>query len=112
MVELARAHAVTGLAYGSLHESLCRLMYTVIGKGLGVLGYPLNFLSPFSNAPPEPSIDLSSYRLVLANGGSRSFDVDLAGERLLVARPLPREDRLVVVLDWFEELERLAPTTH
>ena len=33
-------------------------------------------------------------------------------ERLLVARPVQREDRLVAVLDWFEELERLAPTRH
>jgi hypothetical protein len=40
------------------------------------------------------------------------YDVDSGGDRFLMLKPVPRDARppdLHVILNWFEELRRLAP---
>lgn len=38
------------------------------------------------------------------------FDVDSDGRFLMVGHASPQEELLTVVLNWFQELERLVPT--
>ncbi len=48
----------------------------------------------------------------LVDGGGRSYSISPNGERFLVVKEVEEDDsstELVVVLNWFEELKRLAP---
>ena len=63
----------------------------------------------FSVEKPVPLFDLAGYDWK-SSILSRNFDVDLRGERIIISRTLGRDDRVVVVQNWFEELERLIPT--
>ncbi len=70
----------------------------------------------------EPTFERGKPRVLLEGSyetlvtGIRNYDVTRDGERLLVmalTAPLPGEStapQIHVVLNWFEELERLAPT--
>ena len=57
---------------------------------------------------PEVFVSLSGYSYSSRDLG-RNFDIDLAGERILIGRRAAPATRIVVVLGWFEELERLIP---
>jgi hypothetical protein len=70
-------------------------------------------LSPtFSTGPATKVFDNSSSSGGGAQGAGRTHDVSLDGSRFLMIKLARRDEaaqQLVVVLNWFEELERLIP---
>lgn len=66
----------------------------------------------------DPEFRASAPRLLfegsfeLETNGYRNFDVSPDGRRFVMIQgdDEPALDRFVVILDWFEELERLVPT--
>lgn len=64
----------------------------------------------FNAGRPEALTDLSDFEL---NPGSdyRNYDVDLDGKRVLIPRRMDRDDRIVIVANWFTELEEKVPST-
>ncbi len=57
--------------------------------------------------PPQPLFDVAGYIWILAG---RRWDIDPSGQRfLLIRRPVGRQ-AIDVVVNWFEELRRRAPT--
>ncbi len=59
---------------------------------------------------PEPILDLTGYTWRTSRG-YRNFDISRDGERFVLVRSLQRRNRVIVVQNWFEELEQLVPTT-
>jgi serine/threonine-protein kinase len=55
---------------------------------------------------PEALFRTEEYRSSI---NSRNYDVHPDGNRFLFIRPERRSDQLHVVLNWFDELKRLAP---
>ena len=51
-----------------------------------------------------------SYALDIAGVGIPFYDVSLDGQQFLMVKPGETTDEIVLVQDWFSELERLVPT--
>ncbi len=64
----------------------------------------------FNWSTPVPVLDLTPYAWNAGPRDSRSFDISVDGERFLMVRESNAANRLMVVLNWFSELERLVPT--
>ncbi|MEE4302149.1 MAG: hypothetical protein V2J24_22105 [Pseudomonadales bacterium] len=63
----------------------------------------------FTAGRPEALLDLSDFEL---NPGTdyRNYDVDLEGRRVVIPRRMDRDDRIVIVANWFSELEGKLPS--
>ncbi len=60
----------------------------------------------FVPGTPEVLFDLGDY----TNHGGRAWDIAPDGDRFLMIKPLDTsEQKIVVVQNWFDELERLVP---
>jgi hypothetical protein len=62
---------------------------------------------PFSRSPPDASADDSG---TSTGARSRSYDVAPDGRFLMLVQNRQEEPTIHVVLNWFEELERLVPS--
>ena len=66
----------------------------------------------FDAGRPVKIFDGASYAGAGSRGGGRTYDISPDGRRFLMVKnsPSARAPQLVVVLNWFDELRRLAPT--
>ena len=64
----------------------------------------------FRHERPSLLINFAGRGMVLTGGSGRNWDVSPDGERFVLNRAATDTARLNVVLNWFEELERLVPT--
>ena len=77
-------------------------------NGEAMMAIPIEAGTSFTAGTPEL---LFEGRFKLGVHGSLSYDVSADGRFLMVERSQDETtDRLHVVLDWFNELKRLAPT--
>lgn len=75
-----------------------------------VMSVPIATGSEFSPGRPERLLDGAGYLGAGAQGSGRTFDVAPDGRKFLMLKPEPGQaPELVVVLNWFDELRRLAP---
>ncbi len=65
----------------------------------------------FSPGRPTQVLDVSGYEWRTGRG-FRNFDISRDGDRFLMVRSRENQNRIVVVQNWFEELERMVPTRH
>ena len=63
----------------------------------------------FRAGVPEAVMDLTAYDWAIGSRDARNFDISNDGERFLMVGNSGGADRLVVVLDWLQELGRLVP---
>ena len=84
-----------------------RQLYYVSGNRMMVAGFTSGSRFPIG----EPEVVFESSDLVVSGGRLvRNYDVSESGQFLMVKWHEDPEDQLVVVQNWFAELERLAPT--
>jgi len=99
---LVSAHGGTGPAWSG---DGTELFYQ---NGEAMMAVPVEAGTSFSAGTPELLFE-GSFKLGVY--GSISYDVSTDGRFLMMERSRDETaDRLHVVLDWFEELKRLAPT--
>ncbi len=79
-------------------------------RGNDLMVVPISTTPTLELETPQPLLDVSAFASVRKGPGGRNYDVSRDGERFLfVGRgEYPRD--LHVVLNWFQELERLVPT--
>ena len=78
-------------------------------NGEAVIAVPIETDPNFRAGNPEVVFE-GAYFL---GPGGRTYDVSPDGERLLMIKPVENESgtsQIIVVENWFEELERLVPT--
>ena len=76
-----------------------------------LMSVPVKPGSGFEPGRPVKILDGRNYGGAGSRGGGRTYDVTADGTRFLMVKPrgLQESPQLVVVLNWFEELKRLAP---
>jgi serine/threonine-protein kinase len=91
------------------------LFYLAGEAPVRVMTVPVQLASTFTAAAPQVVFE-GPYHASSANGG-RTYDVSPDGERFLMLKEITPADaaarppQLVIVLNWFDELKRLAPST-
>lgn len=74
-----------------------------------VMAVPVSTSPVFAPGRPEKVFE-GGYAGSGASGGGRTFDISPDGKRFLMLKAASRQEmEIVVVLNWFEELRRLAP---
>ena len=66
--------------------------------------------SAFAAGTPQLLFEAPYIRQPTPGSGSQNYDVSPDGQRFLMVLPGEASMALHVVLNWFEELERLVPT--
>jgi hypothetical protein len=65
--------------------------------------------SSFNWSAPESILNLETYDWNAGPNEARSFDIDHDDQRFLLVRQSSGVERLVVIINWLEELKRLVP---
>ncbi len=75
-----------------------------------MMSVPVATGTPFTPGPPKRLFEGAEYSGSGASGGGKTYDISHDGSRFLMIRYENQpETPLVVVVNWFEELKRLAP---
>jgi serine/threonine-protein kinase len=75
-----------------------------------MMSVPVAAGTPFTSGHPKRLFEGADYSGSGASGGGRTYDISRDGNRFLMVRYENQpENPLVVVVNWFEELKRLAP---
>lgn len=87
-----------------------KTLFYVDGQSAELKSVSVSEDNAFTATSPETVLDVQGFDWSMGPRDTRNFDISSDGTRFLMARQTANFDRLMVVLNWLEQVEKAAPT--